>query len=74
VLVLIRLSCHLNVGSAGVCLGLSIATLGSQLMSRFVFGVSALEPALYAGAAALLFALACAVAFVPSVARSVSIR
>ena len=51
--------------SAGVFVGLLLALLASRLMAPFVFGVSALDPSLYAAAAALLIAVACLAALVP---------
>ena len=49
----------------GVGIGLLAAWVGSSVLARFAFGVSASEPALYAAAAALLLLVAAVAAYVP---------
>jgi ABC-type antimicrobial peptide transport system permease subunit len=51
--------------AVGILLGLGGAWLGSRAVARFVFGVSATDPMLYAGASALVLVLATTASLIP---------
>jgi ABC-type antimicrobial peptide transport system permease subunit len=50
----------------GVLAGTVIALLGARAVRSILFGASTLSPALYAGAAGVLIAVALLAAFVPA--------
>jgi len=55
----------LSLVTIGILLGLGAAWLGSRVVAGFVFGVSAADPAIYAGASLLVLVLATVAALMP---------
>jgi putative ABC transport system permease protein len=52
--------------SIGLVLGLLIALGGRQLISRFLFGVGAVDPSTFLVAAAMLLAVAAVASYLPA--------
>ena len=56
----------LTIAVVGILAGTAIALLGARAVRSVLFGISALNPALYAGAAGVLIAVAILAALLPA--------
>jgi ABC-type antimicrobial peptide transport system permease subunit len=55
-----------TVGGAGVVLGMIAAMAATRLMSSLLFGVQARDPMVFAGAPAILIAVAMLASYIPA--------